>query len=544
MRMACWHMLNLPATMTGDGRLGTVDNPSPATAHLTVGHWRAFIRWLHANHPNVSDLSHVIRSHFEAWATLGETAATSEPGRRNRLVALSRLWAYSQALPPRHRLAEPPWTRRRMRPYLGEVPARSDNSTEPIPTATMGPLLTAAMFYVDRHLARATSSPALKQADRMALSGAGLVVIAYLTGMRPHEVMALRRGCSTIVEDPDGTRRYEVHGEVSKGVRDETGRHITAGIPREQPWVTIEPAYRAIQALERLAEEAGQDVLFGHLRSGRTGTRIGNIITVDGGNERISAFIQHANEHSAINGYPPIPDGPDDKPTLSRFRRTLAWHIVRQPGGEIALGVQYGHMRIVTGQGYAGRSEAGMLDVIDLEEVALALDTIDAIAERLSAGEVISGPAADTVKARVERVRHEFAGVKRTDRELARLRGLSHLQVFDVPHTLVVCAFQPSTAACLDSEEAAERRRTPAADRCVTGCANAARTNGHIAALRQRVHEAEADRDVSPAPLARRLDRQIQAWRDAITTHEQAAAAVTQRQPTTGQGPVGARNDS
>jgi hypothetical protein len=57
---------------------------------------------------------------------------------------------------------------------------------------------------------------------------------------------------------------------------------------------------------------------------------------------------------------------------MRRFRRTVAWFINRQPGGRIALGVQYGHLRASFGESYSGRSKVDMPEILDLEQ-ALAL---------------------------------------------------------------------------------------------------------------------------------------------------------------------------
>ncbi|MFF0066621.1 hypothetical protein ACFYRC_34910 [Streptomyces sp. NPDC005279] len=51
------------------------------------------------------------------------------------------------------------------------------------------------------------------------LSTAALICCAYLSGMRPEEVLALRRGCCTRAERDDGTVRFEIHGRHFKGER-------------------------------------------------------------------------------------------------------------------------------------------------------------------------------------------------------------------------------------------------------------------------------------------------------------------------------------
>lgn len=49
------------------------------------------------------------------------------------------------------------------------------------------------------------------------LSTASLITTAYLSGMRPEEVLHLARGCCTREEREDGTSRYKITGRHFKG---------------------------------------------------------------------------------------------------------------------------------------------------------------------------------------------------------------------------------------------------------------------------------------------------------------------------------------
>lgn len=83
---------------------------------------------------------------------------------------------------------------------------------------------------------------------------------------------------------------------------------------------------------------------------------------------------------------------------MARFRRTLAWHIARRPGGLIALAIQYGHMRTVldarTSTGYGARDRRGIHGVLDVETALAAADAAARLRNRMAASERISGPAA------------------------------------------------------------------------------------------------------------------------------------------------------
>ena len=74
-----------------------------------------------------------------------------------------------------------------------------------------------------------------------------------------------------------------------------------------------------------------------------------------------------------------IPADPHGAIGTARFRRTLAWHIARRPGGLVALAIQYGHMQTaltteVSG-GYATRSRNGIHDMIALETALATAET-------------------------------------------------------------------------------------------------------------------------------------------------------------------------
>ncbi|OLZ62776.1 hypothetical protein AV521_40840 [Streptomyces sp. IMTB 2501] len=52
-----------------------------------------------------------------------------------------------------------------------------------------------------------------------------------------------------------------------------------------------------------------------------------------------------------------VPADPHGAIGTERFRRTVARHIARRPGGLVALAIQYGHMRTLVSAGYADPRE-------------------------------------------------------------------------------------------------------------------------------------------------------------------------------------------
>src|SRR5262249_12843596 len=185
------------------------------------------------------------------------------------------------------------------------------------------------------------------EAPRLApfLRTACLVVVAYLTGMRTGEVLNLERGC--VHHDPT-TGLWSITGRHWKGARDHNGNKIPEGAQRQDPWTTVEQAARAIGALERLH---GHQLLFPRelhpnptinpQTSKRPGqARESRAVCLD-----IEALIDWINSYCDNAGLPDkIPADPHGRIAATRFRRTLAWHIVRRPRGLVAGAIQYGHL--------------------------------------------------------------------------------------------------------------------------------------------------------------------------------------------------------
>ncbi|WP_406301118.1 hypothetical protein OHA61_00355 [Streptomyces sp. NBC_00885] len=201
-----------------------------------------------------------------------------------------------------------------------------------------------------------------EQAPQMArhLSTACFIVIAYLSGIRPGEVLNLQRGCA---RRDSNTGLTLVHGQHFKGVRDTAGRHVPQGEERPDPWVVVEPVARAVTVLERLHNA---ELLFpttlnidGRATAASLCQRAGKARTDSNASADINAFITWVNDYCAAHRRPdPIPPDPA-RPGISssRLRRTLAWFIVRKPRGLVAAAVQYGHVRVQMTLGYSKARE-------------------------------------------------------------------------------------------------------------------------------------------------------------------------------------------
>jgi hypothetical protein len=369
------------------------------------------------------------------------------------------------------------------------------------------------------------------------LGTAAAIVIVYLTGMRPQEVQALRSGCCP---DPGPTAngtpgRHLIRSHHFKNVLDEDGNHASAGEEREVPWVAITPVVHAIRVLERMVPEgelllsaAHHDV---HRHGGRQhqGAMRGHTL-----NRRIESFVAWVNREAEAQGLPDqaVPEDPHGAIGMSRFRRTLAWHVARRPGGLIALAIQYGHMRTVldtrTSSGYASRSRRGLHSVLDVETALAAADTAARLRDRAAAGEKISGPAARrAISAAAQTPRFEGRLVPKTfAKKATAFLARDGIVLYDNPDAFLICAFKHDNALC-DPDPGAT---APKQHACRAGCGNTVRTDTQARQLRQRADEIDTLAAHAPVPIARKLKANAGRLRETAATHDataQTAEALT-----------------
>lgn len=364
------------------------------------------------------------------------------------------------------------------------------------------------------------------EAPRLArlLSTAGFIVVAYLSGARPGEVLNLRRGC--IRQDPK-TNLWLMDGLYFKGAVDKHGNTIPEGTLREDPWVVIELVADAVKVLERLHPH---NLLFpsrlDHRRQGRrVGTFRGQARSDQGVSDDIQAFVDWINTECTSRGRSDrIPD--DGRGTLkpSRLRRTLAWFIRRRPRGLIAAAMQYGHAHTRMVQGYAGTYESGFVDDYAFEDWLYRLECLADDEEALQTGEHVSGPAADAYRHRVTAAGREFAGRVLTSTKQARdLVGNPLLQIHHGEG--MTCVLNPETAACQLRGAADDPLVTPDIDDCRPKCPNLARTDRDIEHVRQKASElAVIVADPLAPPIRHQRDlHELSRLEAIIDAHQQGA---------------------
>lgn len=256
---------------------------------------------------------------------------------------------------------------------------------------------------------------------------------------------------------------------------------------------------------------------------GATRTRTPGSINTD-----ITRFIDWFNHEVApVVSHPPIPGDPHGSIQVPRLRRTLAWHIVRRPGGTIAGATQYGHLHTQMIHGYAGGADSGFHDDITFEKFLHRAETIHDDSQRLERGEHVSGPAAEEYRARIARA-STFAGLTVTTKSQIN-DALSNPDLQIHHGAVVTCVFRRATAACL---EPADSSAEPFWSRCRLGCVNAARTDRDAASL--RLHVTALQRDLAalelPEPLRQRIQVRLIEHRKALAEHELIRPMTTPQQ--------------
>ncbi|WP_426570573.1 integrase [Streptomyces canus] len=360
------------------------------------------------------------------------------------------------------------------------------------------------------------------------LGTAAMIICLYLTGMRPQEVQGLRSGCCPDPEPAaDGTvGRHLIRSRHYKNVIDDDGNHVSEGEEREVPWVAITPVVQAIRVLERMVP-AGELLLsaahhdFPDSR-GYHGTLKKNALS-----KRIERFVVWVNHEAEAQGLreQAIPEDPHGAIGMRRFRRSLAWHIARRPGGLIALAIQYGHMRTVldvrTSSGYGSRGRGGIHSELDIETALAAADTAARLRDRLADGEKVSGPGARrALTAAAQTPRFEGRIVPGTfARKAAKFLARDGVVLYDNPDAFLICAFKHDTALCEPEPGATAPRQYD----CRPGCGNTVRTDTHAHQLRERASEIDQLAAHAPSPVGKRLRANADKLRRAADTHDATA---------------------
>ena len=395
----------------------------------------------------------------------------------------------------------------------------------PISGRIHGRQWTAAIdFYEVHHLVRL-------------LAGACLVTIAYLSGMRSQECMALRRGCCRPAgADGNTAAGFEIVARTFKGVLDTDGNAIPGGEVRAHPWHVIEPVNAAVSIMERLH---ACDLLFANavFNPVKSSDRAAPLYTAK---FVIEQLITWCNDTAVKVGRPDevIPDDPEGPVTMQRFRRTLAWFIYRLPAGRISLGIQYGHLEPHTTDGYGSRISAGLRGVFPMEEALARAERLSDAADRLDAGEQVSGRAARRYIEGVAEFAHTYPGRTLPPNGYEQLLANPRLRIFDNGLQPVACCYDATKALCHpDNHRSPNIRRSPNLVHCDPRCGNVARTDTHIENIRVEIAHLGKQRSspMTPQPMHHAYGQRIVMLQDIVDTHERNRIPAQTTAPEEGQ---------
>jgi integrase len=359
----------------------------------------------------------------------------------------------------------------------------------------------------------------LSEVDRLVrmLRTAAFITICYLSGMRGGEVLGLRRGC--LREDEHG--QFSLAGLASKGLKQR------ARDDGERTWAVVSVVATAVTMLESLTDSpwlfppstkrASVEPIHAerHLKD--------RIVNAD-----ILAFTAWVNAtFTRPDGRPPIPPDPVKPVHAARFRRTLAYFVVRRPGGLIAAALQYGHVSTKVTLGYSGDADTGWMDDLVIERLEMVIDQAADDIDHLDSGEHVSGPSAEEYRRRLDRSL-AFAG-----RTVDKVRNAERLLASDDPNIHhgkgMTCVYRAETALCrIAREEAGLDGEGPDEADCRSACTNLAYTDRDIDALTQRLQilEQGAADPLAPKPLRDRSVAQASRIRAIIDRHQMPRPAA------------------
>ncbi|MGY3676578.1 hypothetical protein [Streptomyces sp. TE33382] len=119
-----------------------------------------------------------------------------------------------------------------------------------------------------------------------------------------------------------------------------------------------------------------------------------------------------------------------------------------------------------------------------------------------------------------------FEGSVFTARQARKLLTNSTLAVHDNPNAFLTCVYNPDKALC----RLRASQTTPSLDRCVSTCANTARTDQH--AIEHVLKAEELDKqgvgELVPEPLAERLRSHAAGLRDLAEKHYRERLTISE----------------
>lgn len=322
------------------------------------------------------------------------------------------------------------------------------------------------------------------------LQTACFIVLAFLSGCRPQELLTLsREGCIEEVPPPEpgGIVGYLLRGTVRRG-REPGGD--------DAQWATIKPGADAVAIAAVLAE--GSPWLF----PDATGNQPMRTTVMNSHMDEFTAYVNALPLQGRLPDAFRIGDGVDGTSVTTRqFRRTSAWYIESQPEGEFALGVQYQHVSTTLGRdGYASVRNVGVQKMMNAEAAAAQRNTLVAVSEAILGGAGVSGPSAERLMAAAQLaapLRAQYV----TPQTLKQILSDTNAKVYDNPRQHSLCVYVPARAKCAGTDDEPDRGA------CAADCTCHARTDVQMNRLAAEIAQwrAEAESPLAPEPVRTRL---------------------------------------
>ena len=358
------------------------------------------------------------------------------------------------------------------------------------------------------------------------LATACAIVVAAMTGMRGKELRSLTRGCCRRIDrGPGKPPGYEVWGRAFKRA-DSEGNAVLRGQLREHPWWGVPPLPEAIAMAERLHDD---DILFpASIFRGK----LDRPVSSQSLNRCVQKFIawSNATAHQMGLSGAVIDEDPAGPITMSRFRRTIARAIQRRPFGRIANGVLLGHMSLHTTDGYGTHVFSDQRDTYRQEESLAIAARLQSAAERLDAGEGVSGPARLEYLGMVT----EFQGKRFTASQDRAVRQNPDAALYENDHLCLMCVYREETALChQDSARSRGGNHSPDLTNCQVRCPSVVYTDRNIADMEEaaRQERATAASPESSLPEVVRATQRAELMEEIIAKHRETRI-VTRRDVT------------
>ena len=341
------------------------------------------------------------------------------------------------------------------------------------------------------------------------LRTACIIVTDYLTGMRPQEVMTLERGCAREpLLSASGHELHLIDGYVHKRTahgQEEAAHEREAATPAV--WATIQEAADAVAVAQAINDGLDLNTPFlfpmpHQPERPQDGSDFHNTV------QMFIAFVNArlATVEAGLEVYAIDLDEDDDPINLSRFRRTLAWFVRNQPNGHVTLAVQYQHLSVTQGRGYASVQASGVPELLQEEGWNARRRTLERIAEHLSNGGGVAGPGAKhVVEAALTLPRVESAKGEE------RLASSPRYTVRDNPYNGLLCAGVEENALC-EKVRLTGKDTEPNLGDCRPQCHNIAFTDDQVVERRAAVAELQANAALVP----------LESWRLSLLAQAEA----------------------